>query len=242
MRIIVASPPKTGNVWVRNLLSRIYGLAQLEDEPSVKPHMLARKIDAGWFIDDAIFHQHYWPTDELLEAANSVDVQMVTTLRHPYDLFVSLYFYVQNFPGLFGPKHRLASLTSRAINDPEIFDFLSRGRDGFGHYVDLGDAWLSSGESLILRYEELKADPLKTLKSATRAIRPVSGWTLRRAIRSSSAKAMRRIDDGHQRHVRSASVGDWVNHLERRHIEIINSHHGAAIERLGYILTDPERI
>ena len=98
MRILIAGPPKTGNMWLKCLLGQIYGLRWLPsgDIPG-RPDtpLFTEWAAAGRFPDGTIFHQHYEYSDQLADAADRVPAHLVTIIRDPYDAFVSTYFTMQ---------------------------------------------------------------------------------------------------------------------------------------------------
>jgi hypothetical protein len=162
----------------------------------------------------------------------------VTTIRHPYDVFVSLYFYIQRLPHLFQPGTHFFSLIGKAIDDPETIDYLKRGEDGFGMQIALALDWVQSGRSIVVRYEEMMADTPHALRGITDRIRPVSDEKIRRAVKANQASTLRRKSRTLNSHIRSGTSGDWRNHLTAVHLDAINSAHGPQIERLGYRVHD----
>jgi hypothetical protein len=75
VRIIIAGPPKAGNVWLKCLLGHIYDLRPLtKQETPQRPqfHLLKAWLEGGNFPDGTIFHQHYDYRDEL--AIHTTDV------------------------------------------------------------------------------------------------------------------------------------------------------------------------
>ena len=68
-------------------------------------------------------------------------MKIVTTLRNPYDQFVSLYFYVQRFADRFrnGANPALV-MVGPAIDDPVVIDFV---RHEFRSNLDIGTEWLA---------------------------------------------------------------------------------------------------
>ncbi len=62
MRIVIAGPPKAGNVWLKCILGTVYGLQPLG--PQAVPErprldLFKEWIARGGFGDGTIFHQHY---------------------------------------------------------------------------------------------------------------------------------------------------------------------------------------
>src|SRR5215218_3117071 len=68
VRIIIAGPPKAGNVWLKCILGHIYDLRPLTNrETPNRPQFQLFKdwVEAGGFPDGTVFHQHYDYTNEL---------------------------------------------------------------------------------------------------------------------------------------------------------------------------------
>jgi sulfotransferase family protein len=239
MRIIIASPPKTGNSWLKCLLANVYDLRWLTGEetpdgPSVDA--LERWLTTRGFPDDAVYHQHYPYSPELMDLIDAIPAHVATILRDPYDMFVSLYFFVQtqaDNPNR-AAKGRTRSadvMVGRAIDDPESLAFLA---DGFDADLQKGIAWLESGRSAVVRYEDLHADPARAMAALTERIGPVEPARIARAVDDCTADHLLQQRKGLKRRIRSATVGDWKNHLTDAHLRIMRERHAPLIERLGY--------
>jgi sulfotransferase family protein len=190
-----------------------------------------REWAARSFPDNAILHQHYRPSAELLSATDELGIQLVTTLRNPYDQFVSLYFYVQRFADAYREADDPAqAMIGQPLNAPAVLDFM---RNGFGRYLEQGVGWLRSGRSVIVRYEALSSAPLETMIRVTDEIRPVERGVLEAALEDASAGRMRQISPDMQTHIRAATVGDWQKHLTRVHIAAMGAHR-KLLAALGY--------
>jgi hypothetical protein len=234
MRILVASPPKTGNFWIKALLSESYNLKILTPEPGDDVRDLEKFIEQGLFKDNSIFHQHYWPTNRLFRLANSSKIDIVSIIRNPYDTLVSLFYYVQNFPEVVGPGHPLFFIHGKKIDAPEIIDFIKRIEGGFGIHLQLAFNWIYDGRSIVVRYEDLKKDTFGTLKSITERLCKIDDNRIQNAIDAASASKMRQRNDVLSRHIRKASVGDWRNHLTEDHLKVFRENYRELIEKIGY--------
>lgn len=235
MKIIIASPPKTGNIWLKCLLASIYRLEDLGEGPTADEDSLEKHIEEGWFKEHSIFHQHYYPSDRVLELASRVNAQLVTTIRNPYDVFVSLYYYVQNFPELFTPEHNLTFMLGKPIDHPEILAYIGlKTAGGFGYHVDMALNWIACKRSVIVPYERLRAHTFWELLRATNKIALANWFRISPAIDECSADVMRKKSAANKRHIRKASVGDYRNHLTAAHYEIFRSEYGEEIRALGY--------
>jgi hypothetical protein len=232
MRILLAGLAKTGNVWVEQILASAYDLNLLASAPPANPVAFQRFVAAGEFPDDTVFHQHFAPSALLLKAAAAIDCHLVSAIRNPYDVFVSLYHYAQRFSDGF----RRAGgggviLIDKPIDDPDVLDFL---RYDFGNQLDMALRWVRSDRSIIVRYEDLHTDPVPTVRRLTNQIRPVSDERIEQAIAAAGADLLRRRDEHFAKHIRAATVGDWKNHLSEVHLEVFRSRHADVICHLGY--------
>ena len=234
MRIIVASPAKTGNIWVKLMLAEIYQLKVINEVPRIPLRFLRAFINEGRFEENAIFHQHFRPTEAFFELIDPIDARLVTTIRHPYDVFVSLYFYVQRLSHLFHEGAPLYPLIGRALDDPAVFEYLEKDEDGFGFQVRLALDWVDCGRSIIVTYEDLLADTYQAVWGMTEQIQPVPARVIRQAVKNNQADRLRKKSLTLNKHIRAGTTGDWRNHLTRQHLELINKTHGPLIQRLGY--------
>jgi hypothetical protein len=239
MRIVIAAPPKAGNSWVKCLLANMYDLAWLRgDQTPDSPNLAAFKswAGSGAFPDDSIFHQHYHYSDELARAVEAAPAHLVTIIRDPYDAIVSLYFFVQAQAAEGDERERLQRMRSNPIagkplDDPETIAFLD---EALGPYLDRAADWLESGRSVVLRYEELHRDPLAALTRAAEQIQPLPPERIAAAITACEADTLRTAQPGLRKRIRTATVGDWRNHLTSAHLERFRASHAERIRAIGY--------
>ena len=239
MRVLVGAPPKTGNVWVERLFSLAFGLTWIRQAPTYDYWGtrdlagLQQFIDAGHFPSSSIVHQHFWPSRALDEIARGHGIHLVTTIRDPYDQFVSWYFYIQSFADDFvaarDPGQRAIG---KPIDHPDVLDLPA---NEFGAFLDQAVEWLASGTSLVIRYETLHRDSPGVLAEGSRYLGVPLTIPADEAIRGATAERMR--EDGTPemvRHVRAARVGDSRAHLTDAHSRLFRLRHTSRIERLGY--------
>lgn len=236
MRIIIAGPPKAGNVWLKCILGTMYGLRPLglHDTPKRPTLDLFKEwTAAGKFPDGSIFHQHYDYSTELCDAIEALPAHAVTIIRDPYDTFVSSFYTIQQYVGEEGRKGRRAQITGVSLDSPEVSNYLRGG--GFRSNMRRAQAWVQSGRSHIVRYEELHKDPVGVLTRLSEAIEPVSRERIDHAIDYCSAENMKAREAGSKRpHVRAATVGDSKQKLNDEHLAIFREMHSDLITSLGY--------
>ncbi|HVU23798.1 MAG TPA: sulfotransferase domain-containing protein [Opitutus sp.] len=203
LKILIASTPKTGNTWLKYLLSAIYELPVADLSPNYRDGVAGER----W-----VGHQHYLPESGLLAWARKEGVNFVTTVRHPGDVLVSLRHHVnRNEVGAVG------------ANDPA--SMLRDGEGFFGEhtrrYVEHGYflmlhvslAWSQGGWARVVHYEDLWRDPAATLQRLTDAILPVPGERIRAAVKACELERMRKRFPSERKFYRRGGSGEWVREL-----------------------------
>ena len=235
MRIIVASPPKSGNHWIKCLLAAIYRLTVIEDE---RKERISAESLPGWvtehFPEDSIMHIHNRCTARLCDVIDAIPAHLVTIVRDPYDAFVSMYFWEQARSarglGREQPRPRHA-MFGKPLEHEDVVQFLA---DDFGAHIAKAIGWLQSGRAIPVRYEELHADPIAALTRVTQRIEPVPVTRLGEALDACRADRLRQQDAKMAWHVRSARVGDSRDKLGEAHLDVFRRRHAELIRTLGY--------
>ena len=239
MRILIVAPPKTGNSWLKCLLSTAYGLDWLTADhvPGGTDHAgLAAWLAADGFPDNAVFHHHYDYSPELVRLAAANGVHLATILRDPYDMFVSRYFFAQaqadnqRRSGKGGDRSPDV-MVGKAIDDPAVLDYLA---NRYGGQLQMGIDWLESGASAVVRYEALVDRPVEELARATERIQPLPRERLEAAVEACQADTLLRSRKGLRRRIRAATSGDWRNHLTEAHLRVFRERHADRVRALGY--------
>jgi hypothetical protein len=126
-------------------------------------------------------------------------------------------------------------LIGKALDHPDTLAYLA---NEYGKDLDKGIAWLTSGRSVVVRYEALHADPHGELTRATAGISPVGPDRIANAIAVCQAESLLKTRPGLHRRIRAATAGDWRNHLSELHLAIMRDRHGERIRALGYDVQD----
>ena len=236
MRIIIAGPPKAGNVWLKCILAHIYDLRPLgNSETPRRPqfHLFKAWVERGDFQDGSIFHQHYDYSTELADLIDSVPAHAVTIIRDPYDGFVSSYFTIQQHKedGLRSGR-RTDVMVGKSLSDADVVAYLRNG--GFRNNMRRAKEWLESGRTRVVRYERLHSNPIEELRPVTDSIEPVPDERIAAALDSCSAENMRKMGGSRSKHVRAAKVGDSREKLNDEHLAVFREKYSDMIRALGY--------
>lgn len=228
LRILILSTPKTGNTWLRHLLAGIYRLPQYY----VPPPLDGAKLSAAG--ERWVTHYHTRPNPDLAAWIRAHGAVVVTTIRHPGDVLVSLYDHVRGFR-----DERI---------DPEFARHMLRAgfertnmttdSDGqpFSADLECSIAWMRREETRVVRYEELRADPLRTLRELTARICPAAEDRIEAAIEMCDIEQMRKMAGRFGGFFRGGRVGAWRELLPADAIETLRTTepYAGQLATLGY--------
>jgi hypothetical protein len=237
MRILVVSTPKTGNNWLKELLATIYRL------PVVGLADPITNRDFELVGDDWIGHQHYVPDSKLITWLKENEVIVVTTIRHPADTLVSLCRYTWSG---FGTELQEAIDQDGGALGEHVAAWV---RAGFFLPLNISISWMRSGLTHVVRYENLRRDPITTLVELTNAIREVPRQEIERAVARNEIQLMREKanDDsamyGDPRFFRTGDVGGWQTELSAEVIKVLRDVEPfpAQFAALGYTMDPADR-
>src|ERR1700759_2986044 len=89
MRLAIVSTPRSGNMWLRRLLLRLTGGAELSaDTPAA--------VDWERLPERSVLQLHWPPEDGFLALLAAHDVAPVAVARHPLDVLVSILQFAQH--------------------------------------------------------------------------------------------------------------------------------------------------
>jgi hypothetical protein len=232
LRILIVSTGKTGNTWLKHLLASIYDL------PIVAP---GRALDAGELESLGprwVAHQHYRVRADLIDCGRRNNIVFVTTLRHPCDALVSKFHYVRNL----GRHLKFADVDRTPVmaldGDTIGKNTASYVLDGFSIALDISLGWLRSGQSLLIRYEDLKQDPVAALQELTDSISWVPRFRIEHAVEKCSIDQMRKMKGADPKFFRQGKVGGWRTELPEEIVDIFRhtDPYPAQFAELGYSL------
>ena len=216
-RILIAATEKTGNTWLKYLLAHIYEL------PTPYISQDFSEVEADSLGNRWVTHQHFLPERPLLSWAARTQAYLVTMIRHPADILVSLYHYCCNYPDHYKEDPAIsAALTADAeqrqataglphhVVDGELLRVL---QERIMCDVNISISWIRSGRSLVVRYEDLRLDPLKTLSTLAESIAPASRDRIVQAIDACDIKVLRDNYATDSRFFRRALIGEWRSAL-----------------------------
>lgn len=227
LKIFIGSTAKTGNVWLRSLLASVYGLRTVETVDHIDEETL-QSLGRGW-----IAHQHFSPNERILKLLRRHEVTVLTVLRHPGDVLVSL----KAFMGGFDDAHERDPYAASMLRDGESFGpaALEYVREHFAAQINLSLFWWRMG-AIPVRYEQLRHDPLNSLRALTDRLSPVPDTRLKTALALNNIKRMRSQHSDSASHFRNGRTGDWRELLPPEIVEVFRHTrpYPALFAALGY--------
>jgi Sulfotransferase domain len=231
LRILILSTPKTGSTWLRSLLSGIYRLPQLYLEPGFDCESLNRG-GGRW-----VAQYHIRPHAELSAWIRAQRAIAITTIRHPADVLISLFHHLREF--------RAQSLDLDFVRrmlsaDFERTNITTDSKGPFWADLECSLDWMSEAGTEVVRYEDLRSDPLGALRELASRISAVPDERIEAAIEMSDLALMRAMAGSFGGFFREGRIGAWRDLLPPDVIEVFRSMppYAAQMVALGYSM-DP---
>jgi hypothetical protein len=174
-RLFIIGHPKSGNTWLRTMISRVYqvrydlppSLILKSDElANANPAIPRFLVTNGHYSYEGVIEK---ALDYRAPAAEFADRKIVLLARHPCDIAVSWYF--QFTKRISAYKRELINHGLQRPIDPEsisMWDFVMHSEIGLASLIEYLNRWEHNlrgrKHSLIVRYEDRRADPGATLK------------------------------------------------------------------------------
>jgi sulfotransferase family protein len=212
-RILIAATEKTGNTWLKYLLAHIYDLPT----PYISENFSESEADSlgnRW-----VTHQHFLAERPLLTWAARRQIHLLTMIRHPADILVSLYHYCCNYPDHYKGDVAVAAALAADTDERQATahlphhvvdgELLRLLQERIMCDVNISISWIRSGRSRVVRYEDLKVEPLQTLSTVAESIAPISRDRVEKAIECCDIKVLRDNYAIDSRFFRRALIGEW---------------------------------
>jgi hypothetical protein len=241
--VILSEYPKSGNTWLKFLLYELFTGQQAGFEVVSQFFNNYRKVPRGLPDRGRLIATHEPYRGEFKRA--------IYLARDARDVVLSEYAYMKGL-GLFTKDL-----------DAFIRTFL-RGRvNGYGSWQAHVDGWLDAVDAgkvnlFLVKYEEMRQNPEAALAAVVGFCGlSVDPAAIRSSVQGNSIDRMRQKEDAARqwasahgskgplrpmigntqngnRFVREGKVGGWRERLTAAQIELIESHAGSALRRLGY--------
>lgn len=232
--LFITAMPKSGSTWLAKMVASIPGYRQwiptyiTETDHTLRPESL-RRPPLGYTVTKL----HCRPTPEHVNLLNGLQRPYVILFRDLRDAAVSGYFYLH---GVY-PHESAAPYRTLGVEEG-----IARWLDEkLADRIEWVDGWLRGHDpkwGLVVRYEELRRDPLSALHGICDHYElNLTDARLRRIVQQHSFERATGRKPGTQAAAsfnRKGIAGDWVNHFTPALKERFKAIAGDALVRFGY--------
>lgn len=237
--LLIIAHPKSGNTWLKAMLSRLYQVR------FGFPEQLLNKSDEYARLNPAVprlaatngYYSYEGAVGEELKRPNSAlrDKAIVFLPRHPLDIAVSWFFQFTKRQS----RHKQELINAELTNPIdratiEMWDFVRHSEIGLEHLIGFLNGWESKladhPRATTIRYEDLRSEPVKTLGRVVEMLGDdFSDAEIEEAVRYGSFDNLKQLEEkGHFKQggltlrnaadpesfkVRRAKVGGYVDYF-----------------------------
>lgn len=241
--IFIAGLPKSGTTWLHTELANVsgYNIRPIDDPEGVTlDHDICESVFSwlpkrGYSIIK--LHTHYSP--ENFRIIKKFTPKFVVTIRDLRDMTISAYFHVKGEAG-----HRHHELYNKISVEDGL---LHRIEEAGAIYAEWVRDWTRIATEnldtiLLVKYEDLNADPMTTFKKVFDFYRLPMSENLQEKIIASKMKAPKDFKKEREKTVglrttstaRKGIIGDWKNYFTDVHKEAFKRVSGDILVETGY--------
>jgi len=214
LKILIISTAKTGNVWLRALLSHLYNLPIIEGDQA-DFEFNAQLFDK--YGDRWITHKHYPFSEEILNYIQKNNIILLTTFRHPADILVSYFHFVQWISHSTDDEIALLRKDGDKMGENTKYFIES---EMFIHHLVISYHWKPYSLDCIF-YEDLLQNPIQVLTDLTNKIQPLKLEQIQRATIASQMKYLKVDREGN--HFRKGGNSQWQTEIPENIIELFKT-------------------
>ena len=158
MKLALISTPRSGNTWLRSLLSELYAL---------ESYAVHSPLDIHWagLPERCIYQIHWEPEESFIKQLKAAEFKLLTICRHPLDTLISILHFCRFEPqtaswldGKGGDESSIIGKTpaSNAFLNYSVSERAQR-------LLSISSQWKQLEECPVIQYEKLVEDPIKEL-------------------------------------------------------------------------------
>jgi hypothetical protein len=226
-RIAVLSTPRSGNNWLRHLLTRLY------DIPSLAAHNPA---DLDWMglPPHCVFGIHWHPVPPFLTLLERHGFRMVALARHPLDVLISILHFALHAPTarwLEGEGGQEQPIYGAMPRSAAFLDYTTGKRATA--LLAVSREWWTVPGCLRIRYEELAADPHAALGRLMDGLAMTPRASIDGALAATTIPKLRDLTNC-PHHFWQGRVGLWRSLLPAPEAYAIAKSQSDSFSELGY--------
>ena len=231
LRLAVISSPRTGNTWMRTLLSATYGLEQFA-------------VHAPWALDweglpeRAVVQIHWLPEPDFLDRLARAGFRVVTLARHPLDLLLSSLNYTTyvhlsgRCPG--GGACGECGVAGRTPRSPEHMAYATSKVGSAANLFTFSLRWWPRPEVIRVRYRDLVGEPIKELARIAGKIGAEPRVPAPRVLELTAIGRLKKIQDSWHCHYWQGRPDLWKSMFPEAEARAIEAAHPEAFRAFGF--------
>ncbi|MEO6810811.1 MAG: sulfotransferase domain-containing protein [Isosphaeraceae bacterium] len=233
-RIAIVSSPRSGNTWLRGMLSRVFGLQEFAIHTP-------EELDWDHAPQRCVVQIHWMRTEPFTTLLEQHGFQVVTLARHPLDVLLSALNYNSYMhldkACLQGPSCPACAILEAKPRDPAFLDYCCTGEGPLilSHSPD----WWSAPGVHRVRYEALVQKPHETLGALVADLGLDARKSIDEAVADYDMKSLRSVREVTHYHYWQGRPGHWRTMLPAAEARQIAATHTEVFNTLGY-LCDPD--
>lgn len=229
LRLAVVASPRSGNTWLRELLTRLLDL---------EPLAFHTPEEVPWgALPERCALQLHWPHgDDVAAPLHGAGFRVVVLARHPLDVLVSVLNFARRaedtgswLGGLGGDEQAIRGLGPL---DQAFLDYATGPRAAA--LLGVTPSWWGRPGTVGLRYEDLVSDTLGELRRLVGALDVTPRRSVEETVGANTLTALRARHAGRGFHFWQASPGLWRAFLPAEVAGLIAEANGAVLGALGY--------
>jgi FkbM family methyltransferase len=226
MRIALVSTPRSGNTWLRKLLSELYELDS---------HAIHRPDELLWseLSTDCIVQIHWHAEEDFISRLEEHEFKYVTISRHPLDVLLSILHFCRHEPEtalwLDGDGGDESSILKASPSSLDFRNYITSERARA--LLSITPEWADLSESVVIRYERLVHSPTEELDLVAEQF---GGFrkSIEEVLENSSEERLRSLSNNH--HYWQGKPGLWTELLSKTTVKETYEFHKKVFESLGY--------
>jgi len=233
LRVALVSTPRSGNTWFRHLVASVL---ELEQMPIYNP------LEADWenLPRRCILMTHWYRTDPFLSKLHDHDFRVLTLVRHPLDVLISILHFTVHNPEtgrwLDGDQGNEEAIVGKSPLSPEFLAYATSPRAKA--LLSVSAQWRLEPGVQLVRYEDLVKTPRETLLEISKSDRSDRATAVAEAIAKNTLESLRAREGLH--HWRGRP-GHWRLFLPKALAEQIAAFHAETFATFSYACDpDPE--
>ncbi len=230
MRIFLACTPRTGNLWIRRIITHVLNLSQYSGH---NPD----EIYWDHLPEDCLVAMHWHHSAELSTFLRERGFQIMVTTRHPLDVLVSILRFAAYEPAtarwLEGEGGNESQIISAVPDSDEFARYcLSRRAEAL---LGISQEWHDDAD-VVVRYEDFLHAPAEATRRIVDTLGAEPIVDIDEAVRANTMEKLRPIAS---QHIWRGHAGDWRRVVRPPLAEGVRARHEQPFNEFGYVC-DPD--